>query len=201
MRIMGDTRGPGHNWLTKAWVSKRSRILLMAVLILALAAEQVYFLRGSTAQSAATPVVPAGAGVPGQLRALAMNALGPSDRGARRSSLTATSDKRHRYAVVMTWAINGDLSMGSVSDGAELEAYLTLRAFYSSGLPLSSVRMTGTFADRAPGGGTQEVPVLSIGLDQNVARQISWSAVDAGSLWPLLRHYMERPGFACNCQS
>lgn len=182
------------------------KILIASVLALALAVEQLLFFLGSGDSS---PMPPASKALAhpstllGQVSALVAQTLGPSDRGVRRfwvTSIARAPGQPGLSAVSLTWAVNGDLSIGSVSAGAQLELYLVLRTLYSAHLPIGAVTMTGTFGQRTAAGQSVEVPVLRVGLDRSIARLINWDAVDATTLWPLLRRPMVRPGFECQCQ-
>lgn len=172
-----------------------------------LAAEQVVFLLGGGAggtPQAHVRVARAGpVTLAGRIEAQVAGALGRSDRGVRRFRLTALrADPRHAglYTVSLTWAINGDLSLGSISASAQLDVYLVMRALYTAPLPLSTVRLTGTFGDRDKRGRAVEAPVLVVGMDRAVARVVDWQNMDATEVWPLVHRYFERPGFDCQCQ-
>ena len=181
---------------------KRAALALVAA---ALIAEQaVFFLGGSGGHKSHSAAAPSPATTfSAQAAAIVGAALGPSDRGVLRFRLTAVGRDPHdrgRRMVSLTWAINGDLSLGSVSAGAQADVFLLLRGLYSSRLPISMVRLTGTFGRRGVHGDDVEVPVLIVGLNRATARLIDWQNMDAGMVWPLLHHFMERPGFACQCQ-
>ncbi|MGH2410660.1 MAG: hypothetical protein ACRDGS_09865, partial [Chloroflexota bacterium] len=95
---------------------------------------------------------------------------------------------------------NGDLTMGSVSAGAQVETYLVLHGLYTSGLPLSDVHLTGTFGDHDRTGRAIEVPVLKLELAARTIPRLDWSSLDDTTLWPLVHQLYVRPGFECNCQ-
>lgn len=180
---------------------------MLIVAAMLLAAEQVAFLLGGgVGGTKQAPVRRAQAGtltLAGRIEARVAEALGRSDRGVRRFRLTALrADPRHKglYALSLTWAINGDLSLGSISASAQLDVYLVLRALYTAPLPLSTVRLTGTFGDRDKQGHVVEAPVVVVGMDRAVARAVDWQNMDATEVWPLVHRYVERPGFECQCQ-
>lgn len=182
----------------------RWKVALFALVALLLVGEQVVFFSGGAAGTTGAPAArPLQATLSGTIQALAGGALGRSDRGVRRFWLTdLRADPRHPALrmVRLTWAINGDLSMGSVSAGAQIEVLLLLKALYTAQLPISMVRLTGTFGEHGPDGRGVEVPVLEVGLDGATAQLIDWETMDATSLWPLLHRYMVRQGFECQCQ-
>lgn len=189
------------------WRRLTRKHLLFAAVAVLLAAEQVTFLLGGGASGSRQAPARAAQAVPatlaGHIESRVAAALGPSDRGVRRFRLTALhADARQRglYALNLTWAINGDLSLGSISAGAQLDVYLVMRALYTAALPISTVRLTGTFGDRDKHGRTVEVPVLIVGMDRAVARAVDWQNMDATEVWPLVHRYVERPGFECQCQ-
>lgn len=182
---------------------KRKHLLFVAVALLLLG-EQVMFLLDGGARNAHAPAVRAHpTSLSGRIEAQVAAALGTSDRGVRRFRLVALRpDARHAglYTVNLTWAINGDLSLGSVSAGAQAEVFLMMRNLFTAHLPISFVRMTGTFGQQDKHGHDVEVPVLAVGMARSVAQVVDWQDLDATQVWPLLHLYMERPGFECNCQ-
>ena len=194
-----QSRGPrrwGASW-------PRRRVALLVVAAALLAAEQAWFFATNEAPTRPRVASAVPTSLRGRVAALVASALGPSDRGVQRFRITglplAPSGHGQR-SVSLTWAINGDLSLGSVSAGAQLEVYLVLRTLYSAHLPLSMVRMTGTFGQQNRRGRDVEVPVMIVGLDAATARLVDWQDMDASTVWPLLHRYMVRPGFDCQCQ-
>jgi len=164
----------------------RGAKIALAVTVAGLfAVEQVVFVLGSRASPPVARAPVHGVTLAARIEALVSAALGASDRGVRRYRLAAlTPDRRHAgmRAVALTWAINGDLSLGSVSAGAQLDVYLVMQSLYSSTLPISLVSMTGTFGQRVHGHDA-EVPVVAVSLDRATARRIPWSAMDAATVW------------------
>jgi hypothetical protein len=179
--------------------------VLIAV-ILFLVAEQIIFFRDSatvtspiTNGSKATTDVTLVARVDTAVN----EALGPSDRHARRfavQSLTPDEHKQGQSILHLRWAINGNLALGSVSAWAQFEAYSLMEGLFTSGLPLSSVDLTGTFGDHDANGHAVEVKVLQVSLDSATAALLDWGNLDANSVWPLLHRVYVRPGFECQCQ-
>ncbi|HEY8284598.1 MAG TPA: hypothetical protein VIJ28_09445 [Chloroflexota bacterium] len=186
----------------------RPKILLPLVLGLGLLVEQVVFFHGGANSSPVRSSAPAGIpGNPGtpyhQVATVVNQALGPSDRGVNRfhiDSLAADPAHRGKRVLTLTWAVNGDLTMGSVSAGAQVETFLLLRSLYTSHLPLSDVRITGTFGNHDRAGRAVEVPVLRLELAARTIPAEVWSSLDDTTLWPLIHRLYVRPGFECNCQ-
>jgi len=193
--------GEGGRLSGRAVVTWRTALLLLVAV--ALAGEQLLFLKGSASSARPHHVTAAHLSDTQRISMLVADALGASDRGVKRVQLVGTrADPTHKGAriVTLTWAINGDLSLGSVSSGAQLDVYLILQNLYTAHLPISDIRMTGTFGERDSHGHDREVPVMIVGMDAAVARVIDWQNMDATTVWPLVHHYMIRPGFECQCQ-
>lgn len=179
------------------------RVVLLILVTAAIAGEQLVFLRDSAGSAPLHAGRPQHVTTTTRLAALVSDALGPSDRGVTRFRLTGwQADPRHHGLRILnlTWSINGNLSLGSVSSGAEADVYLVLRALYTARLPLSAVRMTGTFGTRDRHGQAVETPVMVVGMDASTAALIDWQDIDASSVWPLVHQYMLRPGFECQCE-
>jgi len=191
--------------------TSRLKILLPILLGLGLVIEQIVFFHGGanssptpTSAAATTAAIP---GKPGTLfyrvATVVNQALGPSDRGVTRFHIDSLAlDPAHpgQRILSLTWAVNGDLTMGSVSAGAQVETFLVLHKLYTSHLPLSDVRLTGTFGNRDRVGHTVEVPVLKLELAARTIPVLDWSSLDDTTLWPLIHRIYIRPGFECNCQ-
>jgi len=179
------------------------RLALLLLVAAALAGEQLLFLKGSASSVRPHQGMAAHLSDARRVSLLIADALGPGDRGVTRVQLVgARADPVHKGAriVTLTWAINGDLSLGSVSSAAQLDVYLVLQNLYTAHLPISDVRMTGTFGERDSHGHDREVPVMTVGMDAATARVIDWQNMDATTVWPLVHHYMIRPNFECQCQ-
>lgn len=198
-----SSAGVSHTSLARGRRPIYWRAVLLAVVIAAFAGEQIVFVRSSLPWGQVRAVQPRQGMGQADVAALVADALGPSDRGVTRLRLVGRqTDPRHRgmYSLNLTWAINGDLSLGSVSAGAELDVYLVLRALYTAHLPLGAVRMTGTFGELERSGHHVETPVMIVGMDAATARLIDWQDMDAAMVWPLVHRYMMQPGFECQCQ-
>jgi hypothetical protein len=132
-----------------------------------------------------------------RLSAVIGDALGPSDRSVRRFRVTSVrvepNDSR-RYIAAVRWAIDNDLTAGTVGNGAEVDVYAALRAIFTSDLPVSAVRLTGTYPMERRGK-TRETVVMRLEMDQAAARlvqQTGWDELDPQTLWPLLhRQYVD----------
>jgi hypothetical protein len=179
-------------------------VLVLAALLLL--GEQLVFLRDSGSGPSTAGTIARGKQPHTTLQrigVLVSDALGPSDRGVRRYriiSIKPDPRNRGRSLVHIEWAINGDLSLGSVSAWSQVEVYLMLRALYTAKMPLSYIQLTGTFGDRGPNGAHREVRVLDLGLDARTASLMDWATLDAVTVWPLLHHTYSRSGFECQCQ-
>lgn len=160
-------------------------ILLALVLI-----GQVFYvldLRG-TAQTA--PVVPVHAGPAQRLSASIAAALGPSDRGVRRFRLALQRSPGARtWELTVTWAINSNLSQGTVGNGAENDVYNILQAVYTSGLPIRSTRLVGTYPLGSTSGHAHEAVVMRLLMSATRAalvNGISWDTLTPQDVWGLL---------------
>ena len=189
----------------------RPKILLPILLGLGLLIEQIVFFHGGT-NSSPTPSSAAAttAAIPGKpgtvyyrVATVVNQVLGPSDRGVTRFRIDSlVPDPAHpgQRILSLTWAVNGDLTMGSVSAGAQVETFLVLHKLYTSHLPLSDVRLTGTFGNHDRAGRAVEVPVLKLELAARTIPVLDWGSLDDTTLWPLIHRIYIRPGFECNCQ-
>jgi len=188
----------------------RPKILLPLVLGLGLLIEQIVFFDSGANSSPAksSPAVSAAStAIRGTLdqrvATVVSQALGPSDRRVARfhiDSLSADPAHPGQRILSLTWAVNGDLTMGSVSAGAQVETFLVLHSLYTSHLPLSDVRLTGTFGNHDRAGHAIEVPVLKLELAARTIPVLDWSSLDDTTLWLLIHRIYVRPGFECNCQ-
>jgi len=125
-------------------------------------------------------------------------ALGPSDRGVRRFRIDriipAPSDPS-RKDVSVTWAINSDLTWGTLGNGAQVDAYIILRTLYDSGFPVARVNLTGTYTTHTH----HESVVMRLAMPRRVDRLLKqaggWNEYDAGSVWPLIHRIWVNPDF------
>lgn len=125
-------------------------------------------------------------------------ALGPSDRSVRRfwiTSISAESGHPSLRTVRITWAINNDLTAGSIGNGAQQDVYTVLRDLYTASLPLGRVWLTGTFPIRM-GGRTQESVVMRLSMDRATADtigRVGWDTMDPQTVWPLVTRNFVAP--------
>jgi hypothetical protein len=72
-----------------------------------------------------------------------------------------------------------------------LDAYSILRSLFTSGLPIGTVQLTGTYPNRQS---NHDVTVMRLSMSRTVARTITqagWDTMDPQTVWPLLaRHYV-----------
>jgi hypothetical protein len=126
------------------------------------------------------------------------NVLGPSDRGVRRFTIVRISPvagSRGLKAVTISWAINNDISAGSVGNGAEADVYAVLRGIYTAGLPIALVRLDGTYPTARK---TRETTVMRLAMSRKVAKTIAnvgWDNMDPQTLWPLVVREYVAPAF------
>jgi hypothetical protein len=125
--------------------------------------------------------------------------LGPSDRGVRRFRIDRIrSDAVHPRLrdIHLTFAINSDLSAGTVGNGAATDVYAMLRAIYTARLPIARVDLTGTYPLPDRSGRTRETTVMRLSMDRTTAEVVArtgWDSLDAETLWPLVtRSYVNR---------
>src|SRR5579875_3644383 len=117
------------------------------------------------------------------------SALGPSDRHVARfhiDSIRTAPGTSGRKIVTVTWAINNDLTWGTLGNGAQVDAYIILRALYDSGFPVARVNLTGTYTTHTH----HESVVMRLAMPRRVDRLLKqaggWNEYDAGSVWPLI---------------
>lgn len=119
------------------------------------------------------------------------NALGTSDRGVRRFTVTSIrpyTPDRSLKAVTVTWAINSNLAAGSIGNGAQADVYITLRDIYTSGLPVGAVRLSGTYPVSGAHGNRESV-VMRVAMNRTTAStigRIGWDNLSAQEVWPLV---------------
>ncbi|MGH2444176.1 MAG: hypothetical protein ACRDFX_13555, partial [Chloroflexota bacterium] len=121
-------------------------------------------------------------------------ALGSSDRGVRRFTVTSivpdpSNGSLRRIGI--TWSINNDVGAGTIGNGAAIDVYAMLRNLYSSHLSVGSVRLIGTYPMRS-GSRRHEATVMRLGMNHKTATVIAgngWSTLDASAVWPLVNRY------------
>jgi len=188
-----DARGPwarAQGFLRSRW-GKVSVLLILAV---ALAGEQVVFaaLNGSGR-------VPRQISMPhtfrGKINLALHDALGSSDRGVRRFRIVSLKKSANGYRLTVRWAINNDLSSGTVGNGAQADAYLAFSDLFALHIAFDRVDLVGTYPDSKHGG---ETPVMRLWIDRSTARVISsygWSTLDPETVWPLIHRAYVAPDF------
>lgn len=181
-------------------------IALAVVVTLLILAGQIIFLNrslrsGAFTSSVSPSMVPITGDITHRLQVAFAGALGPSDRGVRRFSVTHvrvdTSNQRLTDAVVV-WAINDDLSEGTIGNEGQAEAYAMVRNVFTASLPVASLSLQGTFAVSGADGRKREKVVMKLSIDRSVAaaiQRVGWDGVEPGMLWPMLRRSYVDPTF------
>lgn len=182
---------------------RRIAVGLASLLVALILVGQVMFLTQavqSGAWSGKAQTVPDSGPLSHRLDAVLQNALGPSDRGVQCFHIGRIQfDASGRMASVsVTWAINHDSLAGTVGDGASADVYLLLRDIYTSGLPIDSVHLTGTYPNRDRQGRVLEATVMRLAMDRgttNTIGGVGWDTLDAQEVWPLVRRMYVNPQF------
>lgn len=140
------------------------------------------------------PAAPPSGSLSHRLHVILARALGPSDRGVQRFRiLRIASVHTNQKAVDITWAINDDLSGGTIGNGAEAEVYTMLRDLYSANLPIALVRLDGTYPLAA---GKRDAIVMRLSMDRRTAAlidKVGWDTLDPQTLWPLVQRTYVNP--------
>lgn len=186
--------------LVRPRVSGHGVTLTAFVLTTALiVAGQVMFVvragRGAVGASVSAPLHGTG---PHRLRQVVASALEGSDRGVRRFTMAVARGSSGRYAVVVRWAINGDLSGGTVGNGAELDVYNVLRGIYEAHVPVSVVRLVGTYPMVRGAGAPRETVVMRLSMSRQEATLVArtgWEVLDPQTVWPLVARQYVNPEF------
>lgn len=183
--------------------NKTFLITLTIIVAAGFLAEQVYFVVDSNrqAQAVATHTVQPRT-LSGHINAILYDVMGNSDRGIQRFHIDSLTPDPHFPGLkdlTVHWAINFDLSAGSVGRGAQMDVYYSLERLYQAHVPLATIRMIGTFANKNAKGQYFEQRVLDVSLTKPVADLIVWNTIDDQTLWPILHHAYTMPGFLCNC--
>lgn len=179
----------------------RGRVTLLAFLLvtaLSVTGQIIFLVRagsGVVGASVSTPLHGTGAH---RLQQAVAGALGGSDRGVRRFTMSARRGADGRFTVAVRWAINSDLSGGTVGNGAELDVYNLLRGIYESHVPVALVRLTGTYP-RSPGhASSPETVVMRLSMNQReagVVARTGWEVLDPQTVWPLVTRRYVNPDF------
>jgi hypothetical protein len=128
-------------------------------------------------------------------------ALGGGDRGVRRFEVVriAPSGSQSKLSTVnVRWAINDDISAGTVGNGAQDDVYAAFRDVFSAGLPLASVRLDGTYPMSDRHGSTRETVVIRVAMSRSTAAtigRIGWENLDPQTAWPLIDRLYVNPQF------
>lgn len=179
----------------------RGRVTLLAFLLvtaLSVTGQIIFLVRagsGVVGASVSTPLHGTGSH---RLREVVVGALGGSDRGVRRFAMSARRGTDGWYTVAVTWAINSDLSGGTVGNGAELEVYNLLRGIYESHVRVALVRLTGTYPLGSGHGSSPETAVMRLSMNQREARVVArtgWEVLDPQTVWPLVTRRYVNPDF------
>lgn len=129
------------------------------------------------------------------------NALGSSDRGVRRFSIAGIHEDASNprlSSVSVRWAINDDLSAGTLGNGAAADVYLMLRDIFTAHLPIALVRLDGTYPVRNGRGHARETVVMRLAMRRSVATMagnMGWDSLDSQTLWPLVDRISVNPQF------
>lgn len=141
--------------------------------------------------SGAVPI-PSHGSVSRRLDAVLIDALGPSDRGVRRFRLAPPVHHGNSYSVSIIWSLNNDVAEGTVGNGGAADVYNMLHDLAVSGIPISSVRLTGTY----PVAGQERV-VMQLAAGRKLLallKSVGSDGLDPQSAWPLVdRMYVYPP--------
>jgi hypothetical protein len=127
-----------------------------------------------------------------------LGALGKSDRGVRRFRVSSIQPSRSHPAlknIQITWALNKGLGAGTIGNGGMLDAYGILRSLFTSGLPIASVKLAGTYPTSQS---KRDTTVMRLSMSRQVARSITqagWDTMDPQTMWPLITRQYVAPGF------
>lgn len=175
---------------SKIWAlprGRRGKIAIIAVLATGLLLEQTIFAIGDTA-SVKVKDQPRPKTFAGKLNLAVANALGSSDRGVRRFrvvSVRRASGAGQGLAITVRWAINNDISAGTVGNDAQADAYLLFGHVFSMRASIARVNLIGTY----PISGRRETTVMRLWMDRKTAETVAgygWGTIDAATLWPLI---------------
>jgi len=180
--------------------------VLAGVVVLLVLVGQAIFLSGALG-SMATGTLHGAPKIPGphaplaaRLNAILALSFDPSDRGVRRYRLSSVRRDPHsrQYRVTIIWSINNDVGAGTIGDGAAQDAYSVFRNVFSRNLPVSQVRLEGTYPSTGTSGSQREQMVMRLSMDSRVARTVNsagWDTVDPQTLWPLIDRSYVAPAF------
>jgi hypothetical protein len=181
-----------------AWYrTRRAKVALVVVIALGLLVEQVVFAIADAGSSQKTRQPHFPPTMMGKLDRALTNALGSSDRGVRRFrvlNVTPTPTKPRYHDVTVRWAINNDLSGGTLGNGAQADVFLMLSNLYTSGVRLDRINLVGTY----PETGKSERTVMNVWMNWRTASVLArngWGTLDAEIVWPLVHRAYVSPNF------
>lgn len=171
-------------------LSQRLIIAGLVIVSLLIASGQIIAVVQSVQSDRSAVPIPRHGPLPARISAVLTDALGPSDRGVRRYRITSLSH-RNGGRLAVAWAINNDVSGGTVGDGAAADVYNILHDLGAANIPLASVNLIGTY----PMGGHETV-VMRLQANGRLLRLLSAvgsDGLDPLSTWPLVRHEYVNP--------
>jgi hypothetical protein len=118
------------------------------------------------------------------LQALLLAELGESNRDVSRiSDFSISAD-----LIEIEWAINDNLTEGFIKTGARIDVADMLKVIRESGVPVSTVRLVGTFSMVDSFGNASEMPVERLTFSAETIEKINWS--DRGYVNNVLHQYV-----------
>ncbi len=146
----------------------------------------------------ASPPLPTSGTLTHRLNVILAEVLGSSDRGVARFRILHVQSVpgSNVKSISLTWAINNDLSGGTIGNGAQMDVYAILRGIYSTYLPITQVHMDGTYPLPGSDGRARERVGMRLSMDRRVATMIGkvgWDSLDAQSVWPLVHREFVDP--------
>lgn len=166
-------------------LSQRFIIAGLIIVSLLIAGGQIMVIVGSAQSSSSAVPIPSHGPLRTRISAVLADALGSSDRGVRRYRL-ALSRQRRVNRLTVTWAINNDVSTGTVGDGAAADVYNILHDLGAAHIPVATVRLIGTY----PLQGRERV-VMRLRAGNGLLRllgAVGSDGLDPQTVWPLVRH-------------
>lgn len=188
-------------------ITRNMKVGLAAIVVALVLLGQLIFLVGAIrnggllSPSGAAVEVPRTGTLTQRLNAILGQVLGPSDRGVARFRLLRVAPDPNRpslHAIDVRWALNNDLSAGTLGNGAQVDVYAIARAVFASHLHVGLLTLEGTYPLSAAGSKMHETVVMRLSVDQSVAATVAragWGSLGPTSLWPLLRRTYINPDF------
>ena len=205
LRPHAEPLPPGRHPRARRALGRCGIALAVLVTILILAGQAIFFVdavrSGALASSVSPSNVPIHGSIAHRLHVATAGALGPSDRGVRRFQLTTVRPDRSNPRLVdvdLTWAINNDLSAGTIGNEAQAEVYAVIRDIFTASLPVASLSLHGTYPVSGAGGTERETVVMELSIARPVALaagQVGWDGMEPATLWPMLHRTYVAPGF------